>query len=377
VQFVASHCQVDGLKSLVDRGANTGLAGADTRVLKETNSFVDISGISDHKVPGLRVCSVAGKVMTQKGEVVLIMNQYAYQGEGKTIHSPCQLEHFGQVVDDKPKTLGGRQSIVTRDGYLIPLQFDQGLAYFSMTPPTDQEMDELPHCILTSDAEWNPAVVDSKFDLRDLEWVNDTQNVASDIVHGCEFSDMTGTYCNVDSLTLPSSSQKSHEITTTFFLPDSVKGRNAADVENCVFCVNKVQKYQFDGNKPPDYGNLRLFSVHSVLTPKEATEQNFNVTSLRGDSALGDTLQTYHEHFKLKFSTSILPRKIQAGANNTFFSEFPIFDEGPCCAQTFVGYKPFAMVFYGKEFLDAQDQGECQQEDKDFNKNVSKERSTE
>ena len=182
MQFVASHCQVDGLKSLVDRGANTGLAGADTRVLKETNSFVDISGISDHKVPGLRVCSVAGKVMTQKGEVVLIMNQYAYQGEGKTIHSPCQLEHFGQVVDDKPKTLGGRQSIVTRDGYLIPLQFDQGLAYFSMTPPTDQEMDELPHCILTSDAEWNPAVVDSEFDFGNLEWVNDTQDVASDMV---------------------------------------------------------------------------------------------------------------------------------------------------------------------------------------------------
>ena len=76
-------------------------------------------------------------VQTQRGSVVCIMHQYAIYGKGKTIHSSPQLEHFGNLVDDKSRKVGGKQRITTLEGYVIPLQFCQGLAYLPMTPPTD------------------------------------------------------------------------------------------------------------------------------------------------------------------------------------------------------------------------------------------------
>jgi hypothetical protein len=51
----------------------------------------------------------------------LIMSQYAISGEGKTIHSKTQLEHFGMIVHDSSRRTGGRQCIVTNEGYVLPL----------------------------------------------------------------------------------------------------------------------------------------------------------------------------------------------------------------------------------------------------------------
>ena len=46
--------------SLVDRGANGGLAGSDVRVLHKTMRKVDITGVDNHKVEGLDVVTAAG-----------------------------------------------------------------------------------------------------------------------------------------------------------------------------------------------------------------------------------------------------------------------------------------------------------------------------
>ena len=41
--------------SLVDRGANGGLAGADVHVLERTGRNVSVTGIDDHELPGLDI----------------------------------------------------------------------------------------------------------------------------------------------------------------------------------------------------------------------------------------------------------------------------------------------------------------------------------
>ena len=41
--------------SLVDRGANGGLAGADVHVLERTGRKVSVTGIDDHELPGLDI----------------------------------------------------------------------------------------------------------------------------------------------------------------------------------------------------------------------------------------------------------------------------------------------------------------------------------
>jgi hypothetical protein len=104
------------------------------------------------------------------------MHQYVYLGKGKTIHSSVQVEHFGNNVNDKSvKVKGGKQCITTLDGFAIPLQIRGGLAYLDMHPPDDKELETLPHVVLTSDAEWNPTIVDCEIDKKWLDAQMDLQ----------------------------------------------------------------------------------------------------------------------------------------------------------------------------------------------------------
>ena len=61
--------------SLVDRGANGGLAGGDVRVIFKTNRAVDIRGIDNHQLTNIDIGTVGGVVDTHKGPVLAIMHQ--------------------------------------------------------------------------------------------------------------------------------------------------------------------------------------------------------------------------------------------------------------------------------------------------------------
>ena len=92
------------------------------------------------------------------------MNQYAYYGKGKTIHSCVQVEHYGNDVNDKSRKVnGGNQRITTLENYVIPLQIREGLVYMDMHPLTDQELVGLPQVIFMSNMNWDPSIVDSKW----------------------------------------------------------------------------------------------------------------------------------------------------------------------------------------------------------------------
>ena len=41
--------------SLIDRGANGGLAGSDVRILERTGRTVSVTGIDNHELPGLDI----------------------------------------------------------------------------------------------------------------------------------------------------------------------------------------------------------------------------------------------------------------------------------------------------------------------------------
>ena len=109
--------------ALIDRRANGGLAGSDTQVLSKTDCVVNIQGINNHQVTNIPIVTAAGVVDSQRGPVVLIMNQYAHLPSGHTIHSSAQLEPHGMIVDDKAVPNGGRQTLTTPCGYVIPFHF--------------------------------------------------------------------------------------------------------------------------------------------------------------------------------------------------------------------------------------------------------------
>jgi hypothetical protein len=100
--------------SLIDRGANGGVAGDDVRIIFRTNRTVDIKGIDNHHVNNIGIGTVGGVVQTQHGPVIAIMHQYALLGKGASIHSPSQLEWYKNDVNDKSLHVpGGLQRITT------------------------------------------------------------------------------------------------------------------------------------------------------------------------------------------------------------------------------------------------------------------------
>ena len=158
---------------LVDRGANGGIAGDDVRIIARTGKTVDVEGLAKHQVTNIPIVTCAGVVHTQRGMAIAYMHQFAHVGKGHSILASAQMEHFGLTVDDKSCKVGGKQSITTPDGAIMPLAVKNGLAYLKMRPPTDKELHDpsIPHIILTSDEPWDPAVMDSPLD--DLEaWQN-------------------------------------------------------------------------------------------------------------------------------------------------------------------------------------------------------------
>ena len=166
--------------SLVDRGANGGLAGSDVRVLCKSSRKCTVTGIDQHQINGLDIVQCAALVNTIHGYVNLIMNEYAYYGKGHTIHSPGKIECHKNQVDDKSVKVGGTQCITTLDGYSFPLKCTGGLMYLSILgKPTDEELVKYPSVHLTSIHEWDPSVLDFSYPEGDGKpvWACDPQHL--------------------------------------------------------------------------------------------------------------------------------------------------------------------------------------------------------
>ena len=91
------------------------------------------------------------------------------------------MEAFGIKVDDRSRKAGGTQSITTPEGFVLPLHFHNGLPHLKLRPPTDRELSnpDIPHVVLTSDADWDPTILDSPI-LDMEEWKNSIPDYDSD-----------------------------------------------------------------------------------------------------------------------------------------------------------------------------------------------------
>ena len=174
---ISNHHRVShNLHSLVDRGANGGIAGDDVRVIAWTHRHVDVQGIDQHQMTNLRIATVGGIINTQHGEVIGIFHQYAYTGRGTSIHSSGQLEWYKNEVSDQSSVTGGKQRIVTLQGHVVPITITGGLPRIKLRPYTDQEWDSLPHVVMTDDALWDPSFLDNEYDDND-KWFDAMEDI--------------------------------------------------------------------------------------------------------------------------------------------------------------------------------------------------------
>ena len=166
-RYVVSNQKRSHSGALIDRGANGGMAGSDTRTINHTGDYCDLSGIDNHEMPHVPLVTAGAVVRSHNGPIILLMHNYAKVPGHKTIHSAHQLADNGVTVDDRHHLEGGSHCITTVEGYKIPLSFRNGLPYMDMRKYTDAEYDTLPHVHLTSIARWHPGQHD--FEITD-EW---------------------------------------------------------------------------------------------------------------------------------------------------------------------------------------------------------------
>ena len=316
---------------LVDRGANGGLAGSDMRVIHKTHRKINISGIDNHEVTGLDLVTAATLLNTSLGKVIAMFNEYAYLGKGSSIHSSCQLEWFKTHVDEKSIKVGGSQLITTLDGYSVPLLIKDGLAYAtSLGRPTDQDMDTYPHVFFTSPDEWDPSVLDH--DPPHLDGLDASQ--VPDQPFGDPMFDAYGDFneriiANLNIL-LDAPPEDCGSYTSTSYV--------------------STAKLHQGSPQEPDWNTLRPFFA---WTSPSSIKDTFNVTTRHGTAS--HTQDYIKKHFKSRNPVFNIPRRSEAVATDTIFSDTPAVDDGSTMAQFFCGHDTLVCDAYGikstKQFI--------------------------
>ena len=309
---------------LVDRGANGGLAGSDMRVIYKTHRKINISGIDNHEVNGLDVVTAATLLNTSLGKVIGIFNEYAHLGKGSSIHSSGQLEWFKTHVDEKSIKVGGTQLITTLDGYSVPLLIKDGLAYAtSLGRPTDQDMDTYPHVFFTSPDEWDPSVLDH--DPPPLDGLDPSQ------VLDQPFDDpMFDAYGDFNERIIAN-------LNILLDAPPEDYGSYIANLHQ-------------GSSQEPDWNALRPFFA---WTSPSSIQDTFNVTTRHGTAP--HTQDYIKKHFKSRNPVFNIPRRSEAVATDTIFSDTPAVDDGSTMAQFFCGRDTLVCDAYGikstKQFI--------------------------
>ena len=302
ISYVVSNTTSSKKGSLIDRGANGGLAGKDVRIIchHDPPKYIDVSGINNHKVENLPVVTVGGVAPSNRGPVIVIMHQYAYLGKGSSIHSCVQLESYKLKVDDKAISHGGTQTIETIDGYTHPLDFNNGLPYIPLRPYTDEEWTKLPHVIWTSDTNWVPSKIDKQL-TNDPGWPNSIPNNPND--NNDRLYDETG---NINQI--------------------GVTRMNS---------TIKVHKKEMDTEliKP----NLLYVDDEVIRRTLQNTTQFYRTRS--------DPFQL-KQTYRTPFPACNVQRRNEAVATDTIFSSTPAIDNGSKLAQIYIGRESLITDIY-------------------------------
>jgi len=336
---VSKHSGRTLARSLVDRGANGGLAGADVRIVEKHISprLVDISGIDSHQVTDLPIVTVGGVVPSQRGSVIAILHQYAYLGQGKTIHSSGQLEHFKNDVNDRSlRVPGGLQRITTNDGYVHPLDISNGLAYIPIRPYTDEEWETLPHVVWTSDKDWDPSVLDHELSTN-TDWFESISDLSEGVIHSV--FDEFGEYKHRSAqLHVIDDGEKSLDAVVDYAI-------HVHNPDNTIF----VNSHQFHSNisnissgKQPDYVQLKPFFLYASPSTIKRT---FDASTQYGRSAMGGV--HLKKTYRSPFPALNVHRRNEAVATDTVFSDTPAVNNGATMAQIYVGRESLVTDVFG------------------------------
>ena len=337
--------------SLVDRGANGGILGSDAKVTVTHQHQVDVTGIDNHELNALKIVDAVAKVDTHRGPVIAVLRQYAYHGIHRTIHSAGQIEYYKNMVDDRSLKVGGRQCIVTNDGYVIPLDIRNGLPYLRMVPPTDAELSTLTHVILTCGERWDPKVLDHRHSDKD-DWYNDIK-LDSDLPTPTPF-DEQGNYRHREPSHAPNVAAtapvETHMETHSMDLRAAFHSVSDLNARYLVFDTEVTDTSSAEvvpevevTAKPINYEQYRPFFLH---VPVEKIRRTFEGTTQNAQNVMSghNIMQT----IKSPFPAHNVWRRNEPVATDTVEAAVPaICTGGQKFAQIYVGRKSLVIDVFG------------------------------
>ena len=298
--------------SLVDGGANGGLAGEDMAIIATHPSIkIDISAACDGEEKDLPSQTMAGYVQSHKGPIIVLTSHYAGYNKGRTIHSKGQFEHFGLQVDDRSRQAGGKQRIVTPDGYIIPLSIRNGLPYMDMRKPTKEELEnpDIPQVWLTADDNnWDPSVLDNEYQHSEVE---DAPEALADVELDYTVSD-------------------NGELLDEFLYSNNKVGITAhetreREVDKCIQIAKNIHerkytKYEY-GESEADFDKLLPNFLHIPVARIKKTLSD-TTQFFRAENRL-----PFRKHYRSRFPGANVFRHDDEVAHDTFVSTVPAFGD--------------------------------------------------
>ena len=316
---------------LVDRGANGGLAGADMKVLCKSDRKVNICGIDDHELTGLDVVQCASLYDTNKGRVIGIFNEYAYYGKGRSIHSPAQMEWFKGNVDDKSHAVGGKQRLLTLEGYVLPFEVITGLVYMKpLGIPTDADLELYPHVILTDPHQWDPSVIDFKYNTRE-EWEilgNEDDDEFFEPRFDAYGDSTKRVIANLEYLLeAPPPLLPPKQDDSTASDPTFASAKTSSTFHHDWGPTQQGIHQHLVTEKEPNWDDLR---PHFGYQPVEAIKKTFQVTTRHGCEGTNTHMR---KHFKSRNPALNVHRRNEPVATDFIFSNTPAVDNGSTIAS--------------------------------------------
>ena len=202
--------------------------------------------------------------------------------------------------------------------------------YHSLGRPTDQDMDTYPHVFFTSPDEWDPSVLDH--DPPYLDGLDPSQ--VSDQPFGDPMFDAYGDF-------------NERIIANLNILLDAPPGDCGSYTSTS--SVSTVNLHQ-SSPQEPDWNALHPFFA---WTSPSSIKDTFNVTTRHGTAP--HTQDYIKKHFKSRNPVFNIPRRSEAVATDTIFSDTPAVDDGSTMAQFFCGRDTLVCDAYGikstKQFI--------------------------
>ena len=173
-------------KCELDSHADTVVAGSNCVILNYTGKVCDVSPYCDEYTTVTNIPIVNATTAWQSSHTgqtyILVFNESVWMGDSMdtTLVNPNQLRHYGTQVQDNPMSQLPLAIITEDSAFSMELMMKGTIIYADTHTPSNKELSECPHIILSLSQPWNPHNVNfPKPQLTSQEMMNDNCTVSA------------------------------------------------------------------------------------------------------------------------------------------------------------------------------------------------------